>query len=320
MNDMKEYKISRIIWLLCLALTMTGCSEDLASSFADDEIKPGDPIQFAPYVSGRATTRATDVSAFHATDESYLFTYEIYKTGPTLVGSGSELFWPDNTIAYGFKVTAGSNELATDQTTKVDFLLQDKLLGYAAIASTEDNIDRLNYRTCVNWKAANASAGVAAENQKTIPLYLKHQRSRITVILKAGDGVRPEELVPAATTTNIVPTIYSYIGEAKTSISPYASAIAIDYGGTIGTRNSTQYSAIVEPHNYSTQDIVTINLSGQSTTFNGSYDLSTAGKHLVLTLTLTRAETFKALVTARIVDWVDETPTTVTLDDFGQTN
>lgn len=317
---MKTNKISRIIWQLCLALAMTGCSEDLTSSVSDDEIKPGDPILFAPYVSGRATTRATDVSAFHATDESYSFTYEIYKAGSTLVGSGSELYWPDNTIAYGFKATAGSDELATDQTTKVNFLLQDKLLGYAAIASTEDNIDGLNYRTCVNWKAANASAGVAAENQKTIPLYLKHQRSRITVILKAGDGVRPEELVPAATTTNIVPTIYSYNGETKTSILPYASAISIDYGGTIGTRNSTQYTAIVEPNNYLTQDIVTINLSGQSTTFSGSYDLSTAGKHLVLTLTLTRDDTFKAFVTARVVDWENVDPVSVTLDDFGQTN
>ena len=313
MNDMKENKISRIIWLLCLVLAMTGCSEDLSSSFADDEIKPGDPILFAPYLFGRATTRATDVSAFHATEESYSFTYEIYKAGPTLVGSGPELYWPDNTIAYGFKATAGTVTLEADQSTKANFLLQDNLLGYAAIASTTDNIVGLNYRTCVDWKAANATAGVAAENQKTIPVFFQHQRSRITVILKAGDGVRPEELALAAATNNISATIYSY-GASNLSITPYASEV------TIETVKYTQYTAIVEPHNYSTQDIVTINLSGQSTTFNGSYDLSTAGKHLVLTLTLTRADTFKALVTAQIVDWVDETPTTVTLDDFGQTN
>lgn len=316
MNDMKEYKISRIIWLLCLALAMTGCSEDLASSVSGDEIKPGDPIQFAPYVSGRAKTRA-ELEGYSVASGDYDFTYYIYKKVAevdTEVGSGASLYWPDNQIAYAFKAIAGSSTLASDQDTYEEFLLQDRLIGYGGVPT--DNIDVLNYRTCVNWKTANDGE----TDPKKIRVYLKHQRSRITVILKAGDGVRPEELVPAATTTNIVPTIYSYNGETKTSISPYASAIFIDYGGTTGTRNSTQYSAIVEPHNYSTQDIVTINLSGQSTTFSGIYDLSTAGKHLVLTLTLTRAETFKVLVTAQIVDWDDVDPVNVTLDDFGQTN
>ena len=293
---------------------MTGCCEDLSSSFADDEIKPGDPIQFAPYLSGRATTRATDVTAFKDATEntdisSYAFTYSMNrKVGEdvTAVGSGAELYWPDNTKAYGFMATAGSDELSSNQSTKADFLLQDKLLGYAAIASTEDNIAGWNYRTCIEWKAANGDS-------KILPVYLQHLRSRITVILKAGDGVRPEELAFAAARYNIDATIYSY-GTSPLNITPWASEIIVE------TVNSTQYTAIVEPHNYTTQDIVTINLSGQSSTFSGSYDLSTAGKHLVLTLTLTRAETFKVLVTARIVDWDNVDPVNVTLDDFGQTN
>ena len=306
---MKEYKISRIIWLLCLALAMTGCSEDLASSFADDEIKPGDPIQFAPYLSGQATTRV-ELEGYSAASGDYDFTYYIYKKVEevdTEVGSGASLYWPDNQIAYAFKAIAGSSTLASDQDTYEEFLLQDRLIGYGGVPT--DNIDVLNYRTWVNWKTANSGE----TDSKKIRVYMKHQRSRITVILKAGDGVRPEELALAAATNNIAATIYSY-GGSPLNISPWASEVTVD------AVKYTQYTAIVEPHNYSSQDIVTINLSGQSTTFNGSYDLSTAGKHLVLTLTLTRAETFKALVTARVVDWENVDRVNVTLDDFGQTN
>ncbi len=313
MNDMKRLKISQAIWLLCIAFAFVGCNEDLSSSFSDD-IKPGDPVMFAPFLSGRATTRTTDVSGYKDVTSNtdiayYAFTYWMNKKvgeDVTEVKSGYEIYWPDNTVAYGFKATAGSEVLSANQSLKEDYLLQDQLIGYAAIASTDDNIEGWNYRTCVAWKAANGGS-------KILPVYLQHLRSRITVILKAGTGVRPEELNFAAATNNIAATIYSY-GTTTLNISPWASEI------TIEAVKTTQYTAIVEPHNYESQNVVTINLSGQSITFNGSYDLSTPGKHLVLTLTLTRADTFKALVTAQVVDWDNVDPVNVTLDDFNQTN
>ena len=124
----------------------------------------------------------------------------------------------------------------------------------------------------------------------------------------AGTGVNAKELAFATASTNIAATIYSY-GSSNLSITPYA--ITVDEG------NSTQYTAIVEPHNYSSQNIVTINLSGQSVSYPYTYNL-TAGQHLILTLTLTRAESFQVLMKAQITDWNDVEPSSVTLDDLGQ--
>ena len=277
---------------------------------------------FTTYVPVRAMTRYADEAEFNAEmakyktpTENYTFKYYIYNNAGTQLASGSQLYWPDNTQPYGFKATAGTEELENDQSAKEKYLPQDRLegFGYEPIWNGSvpvDDIDDLNYRTCVEWKAANAERGVDAADQKKIPLYLKHKRSRITVILKAGDGVRREELVLNAASTNIAATIYSY-GTSDLYITPYA------YEELIESVYYTHYTAIVEPHNYTSQNIVTINLSGQSVTFSGSYDISTAGKHLILTLTLTRADSFKVLVTAQVTDWVDD-ETTKTLDDFNQ--
>ena len=196
---------------------MTGCSEDLTSSGSDDEIKPGDPVLFAPYLSGRAMTR-TDVSDYNDAS-AYTFTYEMYNSSAVLVASGPQIYWPDNIYAYGFKATAGSATLATDQTDQTKFFAEDKLLGYGAIASTADNIEALNYRTSKNWKADNETDGVSSPDSKKIRLYLKHLRSRITVILKAGEGVSRDDL---ANTNYLEAKIYSY-GTSNLEISPWAT-------------------------------------------------------------------------------------------------
>lgn len=332
MNDMTIYRLSRIAWLFCLALIMAGCSSDeISSPLPDDgEIKPGDPVMFATYIQGKAQTRTVEefnaeMAKYKTPTENYIFTYYIYNNAGTQLASGSQLYWPDNTQAYGFKATAGTEELENDQSTKAKYLLQDRLegFGYEPIwngSAPVDNIDGLNYRTCVAWKAANVDRGVDAADQKKIPLYLKHLRSRITVILVAGTGVKPEELAFATASTNIAATIYSY-GTPDLNITPYA--IAVNEGA------STQYTAIVEPHNYQTSsdNIARISISGQPFTFSVSnesdnekksnYNL-TAGKHLIITATLTRAESFQVLMKAQITDWNDVEPSSVTLDDLGQ--
>lgn len=342
MNVMTLYRLTRIAWLLCLVLTIAGCSSDeISSPLPDDgEIKPGDPVMFTTHIPSKGQTRTIEKDdAFTGYSEAandYAITIEMYRQSDgakvgegnytttngdgTLVvaPSGSQLYWPDNTQAYGFKATAGTTTLANDQHTKELFISQDQFLGYAFVPlkDTENpetpqyTVNDLNYKTSKQWKTANANFGVTdPEDQKIIPLYLNHLRSRITVVLVAGTGVNAKELAFATASTNIAATIYSY-GSSNLSITPYA--ITVDEG------NSTQYTAIVEPHNYNAENIVTINLSGQSVTFSGSYDISTAGKHLILTLTLTRADSFKVLGKAQVTDWDNVNPTSVTLDDLGQ--
>lgn len=303
----------------------------MASSFSDDEIKPGDPVMFTTYVQGKALTRTyasetafnTDMATYHDASSSYAFTYEIYKSGEDpAIASGSTVYWPDNVNAYGFKATAGTNAVAIDQTTDANLLLQDKLIGYGFEplwnSGHPDNIEGLNYRTCKQWKAANAYREVAPEDQKKIPLYLKHQRSKITIILKEGEGVNHEDLALSTAGTNIDATIYSYSDGSTTEVKPYASET------TISTVTYTQYTAIVEPYAYQTyaKTIAEIKLSNQVFTFSASNDNNdvkynlTAGTHLIIEATLARGDAQKVLLTAQIVPW-DKITTDATVGDDG---
>ena len=251
----------------------------------------------------------------------------MYNSSAVLVAFGPQIYWPDNINAYGFKATAGSATLATDQTTQEKFSAQDKLLGYGAIASTEDNIEALNYRISKNWKADNGGS-------KAIPVYLKHRRSRITVILKAGEGVSRDDL---ANTNYLEAKIYSYSGETTTEISPYATSTTIDYtagdyGGAANGVSTTQYTAIVEPYDYqanNTKPIAQIKLSNQTFKFlvgnesvegnKSNYNL-TVGKHLTITATLSRGsdgDIYQVKMTAQVTDW-DITNIAATVNNEGQ--
>lgn len=313
---------------------MTGCSEDLTSSGSDDEIKPGDPVLFAPYLSGRAMTR-TEVAGYSTASNDYNFTYELYKqveTENTIIAEGSQLYWPDNQIAYAFMAKAGSTTLAEDQDSYEEFLLQDKLKGYGGVP--DDTRDVLVYRTSKNWKTANEADGVSSPDSKKIRLYLKHLRSRITVILKAGEGVSRDDL---ANTNYLEAKIYSYSGETTTEISPYAKSTTIDYtagdyGGAANGVSTTQYTAIVEPYDYqanNTKPIAQIKLSNQTFKFlvgnesvegnKSNYNL-TVGKHLTITATLSRGSDdgrYKVKMTAQVTNW-DITNIAATVDSEGQ--
>lgn len=316
----------------------------MSSSFSDDdEIKPGDPVIFTTYVPVKAMTRYADEAEFNSdiatyspTTESYAFTYVMYKYGvEDPIASGPQVYWPDNVNAYGFKATAGTDAVASDQTTDAKLLLQDKLLGYGfeplwSGDAPVDNIEGLNYRTCVDWKAANVSRSVAEADRKKIPLYLKHQRSKITIILKAGEGVARTDLASETAGTNIDATIYSYPG--PTAVKPNASSTTVDYTDATGVE-TTQYTAIVEPYDYQTetttgdggQVIAEIKLSGQRFTFKPSNETAddksnynlTAGKHLVITATLARGNAQKVLLTAQVVPWT-EVSIDATVGDDGQ--
>ena len=313
---MKKYIISRIAWLLCLLLAMTGCSNDMSSSFSDDgEIKPGDPVMFTTHISGKVGTRTYEDGEATA---GYTFTYFMYKkeeSSNTFVTSGPTVYWPDISInKYGFKATAGTPTLGDDQRSDTKLLNQDLLLGYAGISGT-DNLSDFTFRTGVDWKTALGGS-------KIIPVYLDHQRSKITIILIEGEGVNHEDLALSTAGTNIDTTIYSYSGGETTEVKPYASET------TISTETYTQYTAIVEPYDYqtnSTKDIARISVSGQPFTFSvgnetaadkSKYNL-TAGKHLIITATLARGDAQKVLLTAQIVPW-DVISTNATVGGDGQ--
>ena len=382
---MKKEYIYIIISILALGLT--GCTEEMSLFSADDVVKAGDPVAFTTYVPGKASMRDVTVDNTYATSytavkDDYTFNVEMYQEGvaealgigtykpnTTVTGEGTEavttyptdgtlkatatpLYWPGNAKKYGFKATAGTEALQTDQSTQEKLLAQDKLLGYGFEPLKDgdnptDQEDNLNYRTAKEWYDANKiSMGVQADvnEYKKIPLYLKHQRSLITIKLKAGEGVRREDLAFNTAINNVETDIFSYVGDVQTKLTPFASKAQVDYsasdfGGEAANVETIEYTAVVEPYDYlsgaTTKVIAEIRLSGQRFTFYASNDARykdmesvaeaathmqnynlTAGKHLTITATLGR-ESRKILITAYVEDWT-ETVTTSIVDDYGQ--
>ncbi|MGN1255494.1 MAG: hypothetical protein ACI4T9_13010 [Prevotella sp.] len=365
--------IISLCFLALLTVVISACTDTLS----EDSHQDANRITFTTYVPGAPVTRAakddyeTEMDAYKAVTSAYDFTIEMFKEGAddavgsaayapisteegsdgTLQATGTPLYWPDNVNAYGFKATAGTSTLEADQTTDENWLKQDRLLGYGYepkwnddTSKPVDDIDKLNYRTSKDWYATSKSLGLASDaDYKKIPLYLKHQRSLITVILKAGEGVRRQDLAFSKAASNIKTTINSYTGSANTltTIQPLAKATTISYdkdanGAAADNVETTEYNAVVEPHDYSADpdndNICTINLSGQRFTFQAgndsryadasktdewknTYNLP-AGKHLVITATIGR-ESRKILITAYLEDWNDVVTTTI-VDDYGQ--
>ena len=298
-------------------MLLAGCSSDdimtggglEASPISDEwDIKPGDPVAFTLLPSVKAQTRTIGpdtefVGDYDDIENGYELAIEMFGTSEASKGSavysvtggtlnpkipGSQLYWLDNTQAYGFKATAGTETLGTDQSNATNLRNQDRLEGYAFVPLKDGTTrqyteDALNYRTSKQWKADNATFGKTGEDLKKIPLYLKHMRSKITIILNAGANVTSTDLASASV------TIYSYPG-----------SIAIDKPlQTTTAGGDPQFTAIVEPHDYktnSTDAIARISIPGKTSYFYVSneneeekkinYNL-TAGQHLTITITLT---------------------------------
>lgn len=262
------------------------------------------------------------------------------------------LYWQDSQQAYGFSVTAGSDNIATDQSTEEKWLAQDRLKGfsYAPVKDEEtsavDDINAINYRTSKEWYQANkawmTTNGIVPENDfKKIPLFLQHERAWITVILRAGVGVDRDAVDYDTADKKIKAEIYSYNSDG-TAITPWLTEQEVAYSAEDGlpeeTREGVAYHAIVNPYDYlakAEESIISkINLSGQNFSFYASndtrygeyknspesqpdmkaYNLS-AGKHLVIDVTLSR-ESRKILITAYVEDWTEKVTSSV-CDDFG---
>lgn len=315
---MTKYGLLQIVGLLCIALTIAGCSKDIAPSFSDNgDMKAGDPVMFTTHMSGKATTRAYEDWVAAA---GYTFTYFMYKSGDEApISSGSTVYWPDiSTNAYGFKAMTGTvtdgvfAALSADQETEAKLINEDQLLGFGAVST--DNITELNYRTGTEWKNKNGEDGVAVDDRKKIRLYMQHQRAKITIILKAGVGVLRSDLTYPASGVSV--KIYSYKGATptRTDISPFASSeyvdyLASDYGGAADNVLTTKYQAIVDPYEYASneKEIAQITVGGRTFTYKPSNDTSTAaynleaGQHLTITITLSPGATMSASVT----DWTE---------------
>lgn len=334
------------------------------------------------------------VGAYKAVNREYTFNVEMWKGGvggvtPVKVGEykpmltdedgydgtlqnvENPLYWQDNVSKWGFKATAGTEILDADQSDQTKWLAQDKLLGYSYLPIWEgsdneghakDDFNNINYRTSKEWYRDNQTAKQLSglmvssnDDYKKIPLYLQHQRSWITIILKAGEGVTREALAYATSAQNIQTTIYGYKDGDPTplEINAWSGDERINYdadknGDAATTVSTTRYDAIVEPHNFiasresEERDIIArINVSNQKFSFAAANDFNYAtylaggesaeaqkakdamqvynllpGKHLTITATLTRASRL-IKITAWIEDWT-ETVTQTICDDYGQ--
>lgn len=324
-------KLSQLVLAVCLAFTMTGCRETIENIFSgDDEIAAGDEIMFSAMIAGRVYTRAA-AEPYQLPKVDYQFSIGMFTSGEQKVGNEgiyevlkddevgtlnaiTPLYWPDTHTQYGFKATAGTMTLESDQTSEANWLKQDRL-----------ESDMTAYRTAKEWKSSIESSMLVSneEDYKKIPLYLQHKRALITVVLKAGEGVSRQALELEAAKKDITTNIFSYQNGTQLAINPLVKATTVDYDGE--EVSTTCYEAIVEPYDYATNSesmIAQIRLSGQRFSFyagndkvNQSFYNLAAGTHLTITVTLGR-DSRKILMTAQIEDWTENVTTTI-CDDYG---
>lgn len=196
--------------------------------------------------------------------------------------------WYDLNTKYAFKAQAGYGALQTDQKSLKAFLDQDKMTGFAGYPGINHN--EPCFMTAREWYAKNKEIVGATSNKdfyKRIPLYVNHERAKISVILKAGEGVNRLDLKNAgisdesAINSKIETHIYSYTTTpSQKAISPFLTAADVDYGTQEhpDVQPSACYEAIVEPYDYLTgtnatnKKISDINLSGLKFNFYAAND------------------------------------------------
>jgi len=341
----------------------------------DDGILAGDAVVFGGYLVRFSDTKAYSrdnelISKYSPSSVSREFTVEMYGKSSTfadsligkariyttdgtsadgsLTAKDTSLYWPSSTTAYAFKAVAGNESLDSDQTTADKFNYQDRLIGYGYEALKTDasdpldNIDGLNYHTSKKWYELNKisyGTGGTASKWKTIPLFMQRQRSRITIILKAGKGVKREALAFVHAGISLKDTIFSYSSPGNpTAIFPLASEEFIHYdadenGPAQDSVSTTRYDAIVEPFNYlaNTESAITrINLSDQRYSYYSRNDTRftdpskasemecynvKAGEQLVLVVKLESGNHIMVL-SAKVQNWTEEESSTV-VNDFG---
>jgi len=217
----------------------------------------------------------------------------------TPIDNSNHLLWETNVKKYAFEASAGTETLEADQSTYENWIAQDKLHGYAYVPllndddSQVDKIDAPNYHTNKEWGDMNKTwhdldkpgTMLSTEHYKYIPLFLQHQRSWITLILKAGKGIKREALKFTEAQKNAAVSFYSYDsdGTSFTIDKSWAQPATVDYakdknGEAETGAETTSFNVIVEPHNYNDgehaldQKIASISLSGLKFSFCAGND------------------------------------------------
>lgn len=395
---------SYIIWVLASVLMMVSCSDDFrVVGDTEGEIHAGDEVVFTTNVPKPvATTRALNTELLKGYQTiSNLYELKVtmlkgdrqevgrgtykpvtkfafvndeddipanYDSDGTLEAVSNGLTWQTSTQKYAFEAVAGSDNVTSDQSTKANWLLQDRLHGYAFSpyepedGTPADLIGEPNYHTSKEWYQLNkawhdAEGLMPAEDQKAsdvyrkIPLFLQHERAWITVILKAGKGVKREAVAALYNekdktyNPNVDAIVYSYPaggGDPLAVDKTLRGMAKVHYdedvnGGASDDSLTMKFDAIVEPHNYlenpKDDKIAAINLSNMHFSFYASNDERfssaepekvaamqnaynlTAGKHLTIEATLSTDRI--VFITAWIEDWTEVVTSTI-CDDYGQ--
>ena len=358
---MRYNKYYTLILTFLSSLLLTGCTDAVESLFSDN-IEEGEEVMFTTYLSeNKVYSRAEalhdgdsytlDNAQYSPAVAGYKFNVKMYEktenAEPTLVGSAtyssqdksavlkpsSLLYWPSTQKKYAFEATAGDATLSDKQTTPELVQNQDLLHGYAfepTITNDEwtDNLNALNFHTPAEWSKINKQRGISDSRQ--IPLFIRHQRAMITVVLKAYNTYDKKKLAfeNYGDGKSVIGYINSYDAEtsAETKINPYAFKQDIIYGSN--TEKTIAYQAVVEPHNYLTKnDVLTeVKIAGSRYRFRPSNDYKTdetaknaynlqAGQHLIITATIGN-DSRQISITAQIEDW-DAKTIKVSRDDFG---
>lgn len=332
----------------------------------------GDPVTFTTDLrTPRANSRAAfadkeamdaELGSYKAINENYDLTISMFKKGsdevvasskysPTSDGSAFDskgilslqygstpMYWQDNVNEYGFMVTCGTESVSNDQSDAKKLLAQDALLGYAYGASYgegADDIEQMNFHTNKEWYSMNKErlgGEGTTEDYMRVPLYLRHQRAWLTVILKAGNGVK-REFLQEANKDNLVTTLFSHTTDSKLIIDkPLITYTNIHYdadiNGAAGDFQTTKYDAIVEPYDYNGNleaELCKVVVNNMKFTYyannddkydenKAAYNL-TAGKHLTITAILSTDRV--AHITALLEDWDEMTYNSI-CDDYGQ--
>lgn len=386
--------MKKLIYIFGLLACLASCSESfLPEGVESGEIEVGEKVQFTTSVPKTvAVTRALNTDLLNgyrtiaddyevkitmlkgdaeqvgspalyipiSTTVGSVVTYDIDGTLKPKAGE-TPLLWESNTTKYAFEAKAGTDAIATDQSSPELWLAQDRLHGYAFSpfepenGEPADRIDAPNYHTSKEWYQLNKSwhdanaEMLASEDYKKIPLFLQHERAWITIILKAGKGVKREAvaaLYNEKTKTynpNALVNILNYPkGSTPIEINnPLKGMKTVHYeedvnGGAADSLN-LKFDAIVEPHNYLVEPkddkIAAINLSDLHFSFYASNDVRfasldpaqvaameeaynlTAGKHLTIEATLSTDRI--VFITAWIEDWTEVVTSTI-CDDYGQ--
>ena len=365
---MRYNKYYTLILTFLSSLLLTGCTDAVESLFSDN-IEEGEEVMFTTYLSENKVYSRAEVS--HVGDNytldnaqyspivaGYDFTIKMYERTEEedaygekkkLVGTAtyssqdktavlkpsSLLYWPSTQKKYAFEATAGLDILSDKQTTAELVQQQDLLHGYAfepTITNDEwtDNLNALNFHTPAEWSKINKQRGISDSRQ--IPLFIRHQRAMITVVLKAYNTYDKKKLAfeNYGDGKSVIGYINSYDAEtsAETKINPYAFKQDIIYGSN--TEKTIAYQAVVEPHNYLTDnDVITeVKIAGSRYRFRPSNDYKyktdetaknaynlQAGQHLIITATIGN-DSRQISITAQIEDW-DSKTINVSRDDFG---